>query len=202
MIPKAGRNPYDKYDDADIFNSWKRQATNFLNGVYDEWDMLTVAQHHGLATRLLDWTFNPLVAAFFAIQNNEESDAFIYAYLNPYNVATERVKPFEQKGVAKVKPNGAAPRVVRQSGIFTVHNPPTLDLKENLDSKNGEKLEKIIIDSFYRKELRFELSQYGINKLSLFPDLDGLSEHINWIMENSSYWTEPIDDEIESITNQ
>lgn len=107
-----------------------------------------------------------------------------------------------KKGVAKVKPNGAAPRVVRQSGIFTVHNPPTLDLKENLDSKNGEKLEKIIIDSFYRKELRFELSQYGINKLSLFPDLDGLSEHINWIMENSSYWTEPIDDEIESITNQ
>ncbi|GAB3051457.1 FRG domain-containing protein [Virgibacillus ainsalahensis] len=198
LVPKAGRNPYYKYDDAEIFQSWKRQAAHFLNGAYGEWDMLTVAQHHGLATRLLDWTFNPLVAAFFAVQSYEECDAVLYAYLNQCSLKTEEIKPFEHEGVSKIKPNGAAPRVVRQSGIFTIHNPPTLRLENNLKEEN--KLEKIIIDHSYRKELRFELSHYGINELSLFPDLDGLSDHVNWIMENSSYWTGEIDKEVESIT--
>ena len=198
LIPKAGREPYKKHDDIDVFSSWKRQAVNFLNVSYDDWDMLTIAQHHGLATRLLDWTFNPLVAAFFAVQNNEESDAIIYAYYNPYSIKTEEVEVFEHEGVGKVKPFGTAPRVVRQSGIFTIHNPPTLEITENL--KEDDKLAKIIIDSSYRNELRFELSHYGINELSLFPDLDGLSQHVNWFMENSHYWDENINKEIESIT--
>lgn len=199
LVPKAGRSPYDKFKDIDTFRAWKRRAAEFLKGSYDDWDMLAVAQHHGLATRLLDWTFNPLVAAFFAVQNYEECDAVIYAYLNQYSVKTKEVNPFEHdEGVFKIKPNGAAPRIVRQSGIFTIHNPPTLHLEDSL--KEDQKLEKIIIDHSYRRELRFELSQYGINELSLFPDLDGLSKHVNWFMENNSYWTGGIDKEIESIT--
>ena len=198
LVPKAGRNPYDKYDDAYAFQAWKRRAVEFLKGTYDDWDMLAIAQHHGLATRLLDWTFNPLVAAFFAVQNYEECDAVIYAYFNQHSFKTEEAQPFEQNGVSKIKPKGAAPRIVRQSGIFTIHNPPTLKLEDSL--KDDQKLEKIIIDSSYRKNLRFELSHYGINELSLFPDLDGLSKHMNWFMENVSYWTGEIAKEIESIT--
>lgn len=197
LVPKAGRDPYVKHNDFDIYQSWKRQALNFLTTTYDDWDMLTIAQHHGLATRLLDWTFNPLVAAFFAVQNDDDDDAVIYAYYNDQSLKTETIEPFKHEGVSKVKPNGMAPRVVRQSGIFTIHNPPKLNLKDNLNE--NDRLEKIIIDSSYRKELRFELSHYGINALSLFPDLDGLSQHINWFMEESSYWDENIKKEIESI---
>lgn len=197
LIPKAGRDPYNKHNDIDIFKSWKRLAVNFLNVSYDDWDMITIAQHHGLATRLLDWTFNPLVAAFFAVQNNEKYDAIIYAYYNPYSIKTDEINVFQHKGIGKVKPYGTAARVVRQSGIFTIHNPPTLNLEDNLEDNI---LEKIIIDSTYRNELRFELSHYGINEFSLFPDLDGLSQHVNWFMENSHYWEGYIDKEIDSIT--
>jgi hypothetical protein len=189
LVPKSGRSPFDSYDDRSLFEAWARMSVELAAGESrDTWDLLAVAQHHGLATRLLDWSFNPLIAAFFSVWESRASDAVLYAYYSRSKyVDSGAVSPFDFRGVRRFKPKGLAQRIMRQSGILTAHGPPTAELDRAL--LPGDVLEKIIIDHEYRSQLLFDLSFYGINRLSLFPDLDGLAAHINWATEHRVFWS-------------
>ena len=78
--------------------------------------------------------------------------------------------------------------------MFTIHPKPTIPLEESI-SKN-DVLDLIVIDRSYCKELSFELSHYGVNHLTVFPDLDGLSANVNWHNENSGFWRNTQSEEI------
>ncbi len=184
LVPKIGRYESLKTlanlekEERYMLNLFKRYSVPYLSfQPKNDFEWLALAQHHGLPTRLLDWTRNPLVAVFFAIEEDFDGDSALFLYTNSsHMVISDQKSPFAlNTEVGKYVPDNFTDRIIAQNGLFTVHKDP---LKEFDDSKN---LEKYIIPSDYRKGLKRSLYKFGVHRASLFPDLDGLSKYIEYL---------------------
>lgn len=194
LVPRAGRPPFAGGHDEIFFKRWRSEAVQYLEvdeQPANDWNWLAIAQHHGSATRLLDWTAKPLAAAWFAVIEPGEGDSVIWCFkTNNILFDLSAKSPFERQGITQFTPTRVSTRVSRVIGLFTHHGPPTLPVDKGMTPL--DRLEKIVIDSSYRSELLFELNQYGINSQALFPNLVGLSRHFNWITASFDYWKEGI----------
>jgi len=181
-ITKIGR--HDKFRRLDetietekfMLKLFKDQAIRSLAFTPEnDWEWLALAQHHGLPTRLLDWTRNPLAAAYFAVRDKSEGNSCIYVYESSKYIATEKTPdPFDRNTIGKFIPRHVTARITAQHGLFTIHPNPTKIFESS-------KIDRLIIINKCRKTLKRQLDKYGINQASLFPDLDGLSKHIEWL---------------------
>jgi hypothetical protein len=183
--PNIGRET-----EQNMLDEFKKKLPNFIQETFsNDWDLLAIAQHHGMATRLLDWTQNPLIALWFACSSPFVRDTYsviwvISTYSSSIFKFASGTSPFVIDATKIISPNWVAKRIANQSGLFTIHKPSIES--ENLifrnlneDSSFEPALFRFIIPKNKRKEIVKELNVYGINSASVFPDLDGLCKSLN-----------------------
>jgi len=201
LKPKAGRPEYflpeldkpehDGLPPRDIrrFKYWCKLAVAYNKTLpSNDFECLAFAQHYGLATRLLDWSTNPLVALFFAVDSCSLSDGAVYCHSPQGHVDPKIAELGALPFVGQYTPPPFDSRILLQCGVFSYHPTPSEELRigpvhedlGRLKPDHGLDLVRFLVLADLKPILKRQLDEIGVNRKSLFPDLDGLSDFVNW----------------------
>lgn len=153
---------------------FKNRAVSFVRhrpSLDIEW--LALMQHYGCATRLLDFTTNPLIALFFATDLSQEFDGQILwmSYKRPLDTFPDD-QLFEQSQPFVYHPPHITERIIGQSGCF-LYSPGPNHVFE------GKKIKSYTVKQDDKEVIRRELAVLGVSNSTLFPGLDGICRDLN-----------------------
>jgi len=200
LIPTLLRSTYNPTVEQALVTRFMRDAVPFLDRPPSEWGWVFLMRHHGVPTRLLDWTESPLVALYFAVANTarDDSDGILWGLLPrelnrvsnwrsseviplfemsaeldaylPRNLWSEETSTLST--VAGIAMRGSG-RMQAQKSVFTVSHRDETAI-ESLGS--GNHVWRYRIPSARKKEIRDQLRALAINRLTVFPELDNVAE--------------------------
>lgn len=173
---------------------------------HDAWELLITAQHHGVPTRLLDWSYSPLVAAFFATRPYDGGDdravwrldwqtvhkayglpplALLIQDLDSLLGANHLTpwKLFSAKDLkpfaCMIEPPTLDARIAAQAATFTLASTTSQSFEKFLEEqKLDAALTRYVIPAEKVAKMRDQLDIVGIDERRLFPDLDGVAAAI------------------------
>ncbi len=143
-------------------------------------EILFMAQHYGIPTRLIDWTYNPLIALYFASQPNDNKDGKVYSIElhKSYNVEELDANYLTINDILAIDsckyvvPHYVDRRYANQKSIFLMSNHP----KKKFTFADREVT--YIIKKESKKQILNDLALLGIDEPFVFPTLDNISKSI------------------------
>ena len=191
-----------------ILRIFKRKAhllLDHLPGENDSFEWLALMQHHGAPTRLLDFTWSPFVASFFALERATDTAA-VWALFPPgldnrpirtlrasQAVEEDEIGPWVEGGYEKYflpnqnsilvagEPHRMNQRLIAQSGTFVM--PGVLDRPLEELAPNHAVVKFILDTEKIRRRALEELYLMNISNATLFPGLDGLARSLAFELE-------------------
>lgn len=207
LVPRVARNRGFFVGERDMLKRFRQDASpRVREAPATTWEWMFLAQHYGLPTRLLDWTENPLIGLYFAINDitagqSEPVDGALFE-LDPERLnavsakGSPRVIMFDEDEVLeeylpevatgqKRQPIAAVARryfdrLVAQVGTFTVSNHEHMDI-ESVDG--GSCVNRVRVPATAKAFILDELSDMNINASTVYPDLTHLAEHVKELYE-------------------
>lgn len=198
LLPKVGREktrklkqvpgsterkrvPYRLEDERAVLSMFRQQARAHLQSVpQSDLEWLAIAQHFGLPTRLLDWTDSLLVAAWFAVEKGgaKKADSAIWVAKGVRTASLDEPgDPLDLEEAAVYRPPHISPRIAAQGSVLMICPQPAQEVAPPFSKK-------IVIDREAEFTIKKRLNACGINRRHLFPDLGGLTEHLEWMYKN------------------
>jgi hypothetical protein len=189
MERARSRNPHLEKN---LLERFRLQAAGFLPTLEDTsiagwWRCMVFAQHHGLPTRLLDWTLNPLAALFFATEKpDSNAQAIVYVLPRPEVFTADGFHrrfdcppwAYNEEGMMFLQPELIHPRISAQGSLFSVHPGFPVDRLGSEVYDNG--LHRIAVPPDAVAAVATGLYRLGITKSGLFPGPDAIAETLVW----------------------
>lgn len=198
LVPSVGRIDDFKNDgtyslvqhEREILHSFKLRSVGVMRSApQTDWEWLALAQHHGLPTRLLDWSISPLIALYFATEPRIDgatgriqppvSDAAVFALHDCSYISTsDHLDPFSFDGPGVFVPPHVTPRISGQGGVFTIQPNPAEELHVAFETCDYRWIKQFRFDKDIVSQIQKELYQLGMRRSLLFPDLDGFAHEL------------------------
>lgn len=189
-------------------NFYRYSRPHFAQPPVNEWELLVAAQHHGVPTRLLDWTYSPLVAAHFAtLPRRGEPDRAVWRLdwqemhrrfgfpelalliqdldrlfgdAGSFDPWTLFGDAFRERPFAcMLEPPSLDARIVAQSAVFTLCSDRTRSFDDFLEGHGlAGALTKFVIPASRVDRVRDQLDLASVDERRIYPDLDGVAAHL------------------------